>query len=82
MASYTILHYLVGLFIAGFLYLVMVFVADVFVDLQGTFQTIFPNTITEQTVAAGNFGFGLLIASPILILVSLAVWALVRGGST
>lgn len=82
MASFTILHYFVGVFTVGFLYLVMVFVADIFVDLQGTFQTIFPNTITEQTVAAGNFGFNLLLASPIIILVALAIWGLVRGGST
>lgn len=82
MASYTILNYFLLIFTAGFLYLVMVFVADVFVDLQGIFQNIFPNTITEQTIAAGNFGFNLLLASPVLLVVALAIWALVRGGST
>lgn len=82
MASYTTLYYFVSLFTAGFLYLVVVYVADIFVGLQNIFQNIFPSTITEQTIAAGNFGFGLLIASPALILIALAIWALVRGGST
>ena len=82
MASYTILHYFTLVFVCGFLYLAVVFVADVFVDLQGIFLNIFPYAITEQTIAAGNFGFTMLLASPILILIALAIWAFVRGGST
>lgn len=82
MASFTILHYFTLIFTCGFLYLTFVFVADIFVDLQNIFLDIWPHAITEQTIAAGNFGFSMLLASPILLLVALAIWAVVRGGST
>lgn len=82
MAAYTILYYPILLFTCGFIYLVFVYIADIFTKVQNIFLNFYPGIITEQTMAAGNFGLGIIVASPALILIALAIWALVRGGST
>lgn len=53
-------------------------VFNIFQRVQQIFLDIFPGFITQQTIAAGDFVVGVLIASPFLILVALFVWAVVR----
>lgn len=82
MAAYTILYYPILLFTCGFIYLVFVYVAGLFTTVQNIFLEFYPGVITQQTIAAGNFGLGLIVTSPAFILITIAIWALVRGGST
>lgn len=82
MAAYTILHYPLLLFTCGFIYLVFVYIADVFGSAQDIFLNSYSGVITEQTIAAGNFGLALIVSSPALLMMAIAIWALVRGGST
>lgn len=78
MASFTILQYFLLILVAGFLYFLFVYVADVFGTIQQIFLNIFPGFITEQTVAAGNFVTGIIVASPFLMLIAIFIWAVVR----
>ena len=82
MASFTILHYFLLIGIGAFLYLVFAYITDIFGMLQQIFLDNFAGIITQQTVMAGNFVIGVIIAAPILVAVALTIWALVRGGST
>lgn len=82
MAAYTILHYFLLIGIGAFLYLVFAYITDIFGYLQQIFLDNFAGIITEQTIMAGNFIIGIIIATPIIIAVALTVWAFVRGGST
>lgn len=78
MASFTILQYFLLLLVAGFLYFIFVYVSDVFGGVQQIFLDTFPGYITEQTVAAGNFVIGIIIAAPFLVMLALFIWAVVR----
>lgn len=78
MAAYTILTYFILLLVSGFLYFLFVKIFDVFQSVQRIFQDTFPGFITGQTIAAGDFVVGVLVASPFLVLVALFVWAVVR----
>ena len=82
MASYTILNYflLVGVF--GFFYMLFIYIANTFIDLQNVFITAFPDIISQQTVNAAMFGVGVLEAAPFVAFVAVATWAFVKGGST
>lgn len=78
MASYTILEYFILLLVAGFLYFFFIYIGDVFTQIQNIFIAIYPEFITGQTVAAGNFVIGIIIATPFLLMLALFIWAVVR----
>ena len=82
MASMTVLHYLVLVIVAGFLYMVFAYITDIFGNIQQIFLESFTGIITEQTVTAVNFVIGIIIASPILVLIAIVIWAVVKGGSS
>jgi phenylacetate-coenzyme A ligase PaaK-like adenylate-forming protein len=81
MAAYTIAYYPILLIAAGFLYLVFTVVMQAYQQVLNTFIDIFPGIITEQTVAAAAFGTNLIIASPAILMIVIAIWAIVRAGS-
>ena len=81
MAAATIFHYFLLILIGGFLYLLFVYIADVFHVLQNIFLSEFPGVITEQTVTAVNFVTGVIIAAPFLVLITIGIWAVVKGGT-
>lgn len=78
MASFTILQYFLLLLVGGFLYFIFIYIADVFGSVQQIFLDTFPGFITEQTLAAGNFVIGIIIAAPFLVMLALFIWAVVR----
>lgn len=78
MAAFTILQYFLMLLVGGFLYFIFIYIGDVFRRVQDIFISTFPGFITEQTVAAGNFVIGIMIASPFLVMLALFIWAVVR----
>lgn len=78
MASYTILQYFLLLLVGGFMYFVFIYIADVFGFVQKIFQTNFAEYITEQTLTAGNFVVGLIVAAPFLVMLAVFIWAVVR----
>lgn len=82
MASVTVLHYLVLVFVAGFLYMLFAYITDIFGSIQQIFLDNFAGIITEQTVTAVNFVIGIIVASPILVLIAVVIWAVVKGTSS
>lgn len=81
MASATIFHYFLLIIVGGFFYLLFVLFADVFGTVQQIFLDTFPGIITEQTVTAVNFVTGVIVASPFLVLITIVIWAIVKGGT-
>lgn len=81
MASITIGYWPILLGISAFLYLVFMVVTGAFQDVLNLFIASFPDAITQQTVSAAQFPIGILVASPAIILIALALWALVRASS-
>ena len=58
----------------------------VFIVITGQFQNVldifiqaYPQAITQQTASAAAFPIGIMVSSPAIILVALAIWALVRA---
>lgn len=62
--------------------MVFILIADVFHLVQNIFLDQFAGIITEQTITAVNFVTGVILAAPFLIVLSLVIWAVVKGGST
>ena len=79
MASYTISYFPVLILTVGFLYLIFLFITKQFQDVLNLFLGIFPNTITEQTVNAANFPVMVIQGAPVVFLIAIAIWAIVRG---
>ena len=79
MASYTISYFPVLILTVGFLYLIFLFITKQFQDVLNLFIGIFPNTITEQTVNAANFPVMVIQGAPVVFLIAIAIWAIVRG---
>jgi len=82
MAANTILHFFILVLVGGFLYLLFAYVTDIFGMIQNVFLENYAGVITEQTIVATNFVIGIIIASPILVLIAIVIWAVVKGGST
>lgn len=81
MAAGTIFHYFLLIGVGGFLYLLFILIADVFGTVQNVFLDNFPGMITEQTITAANFCTGVILAAPFLVLITIGVWAIVKGGT-
>lgn len=82
MAANTILHFFLLVIVGGFLYLLFAYITDIFGLIQNIFLNSYAGVITEQTVQATNFVIGIIVASPILVLLAIVIWAIVKGGST
>ncbi len=81
MAAATIFHYFLLILVSGFLYLLFLLITDVFHTLQEIFLNEFPGIITEQTITAVNFVTGVIVAAPFLVLITIGIWAIVKGGT-
>lgn len=81
MAAATIFHYFLLILVGGFLYLLFIYLADVFHLMQNIFLEHFAGVITEQTMTAVNFVTGIIIAAPFLVLITIGIWAIVKGGT-
>ena len=79
MASITIGYWPILLGISGLLYMVFMVITGTFQDVLNVFISSFPDAITQQTASAAAFPVGILVASPAIILVALAIWAFVRA---
>ena len=79
MASITIGYWPILLGISAFLYSVFIIVTGAFQKVLNVFIDSFPEAITQQTASAAAFPVGILVASPAIILVAIAIWAFVRA---
>lgn len=81
MASITIGFWPIILAISAFVYMAFMILTGTFQQVLNTFITSYPDAITQQTVTTAAFPAGIIVASPAIILVALAVWAVVRASS-
>lgn len=79
MASYTIAYYPVLILTAGLLWLIYLLVTAQFQEVLNLFISNFPGVITEQTANAAAFPVMILMGAPVVLLIAIAFWAIVRG---
>jgi hypothetical protein len=79
MVSFLILQYPTVIGVCGIMWIVMMFVLHQVIDTMNVILSVFPLVITEQTIASAQFGLSVATYSPGFILLTLALWAVVKS---
>ena len=78
MASYTISYFPVMILTVGILFLIHLMITAEFQNVLNLFiENNF--SISKQTVDASKFPVMILMGSPVILLIAISVWAIVRG---
>ena len=77
MASYTIAYFPVLILTVGVLFLIYLLITAQFQSVLNLFIGNFP--VSVQTINAANFPVMILTGAPVVLLIAIAIWAIVRG---
>ena len=77
MASYTESYFPVLILTVGILFLISLLITEQFQNVLNLFISNFP--ITVQTVNAAKFPVMILVGAPVVLLIAISIWAIVRG---